>query len=347
MTFNFALQMVIDLASAGFIDRIGYRASAILAQVFCALGFLLLTILPEVMDPFLGILISVLVYAVGGGLIEVLISPIMEASPTDNKETAMSLLHSFYCWGHVGVVLLSTLFFHFFGIENWKILALLWMLVPFLDLFLFVQVPINSLIAEGEKGLTMKDLGHRRLFWILIVMMICAGASEQGISQWASTFAEAGLGVSKTMGDLMGPMFFAILMGTSRAIYGKYGTRINLQTFMIFSAILCIVSYLLISLSPWPLLSLLGCGLAGFSVGIMWPGTFSMAAAGIRNGGTLMFALFALAGDIGCSGGPTLVGLLSSVFSDSLKTGILVGTVFPILMLVSILVLKKNQKQAI
>lgn len=345
VTFNFGFQMFIDFVSAGLIDKIGYRKAVIIAQVFSAAGFLLLTILPEVMsNPFNGILIAVLVYAVGGGLLEVLVSPIVEACPSDNKEAAMSMLHSFYCWGHVGVVLLSTLFFAVFGIENWKVLAIIWMLVPLADLFLFMNVPINHLIAEGEEGLALRDLVKNKLFWILILMMLCAGASEQGVSQWASTLAEAGLGITKTMGDLMGPMFFAITMGTARAIYGKFGANIDLNRFMSFSTMLCIGSYLLIALSPWAIVSLIGCGICGFSVGIMWPGTFSMAASKIKNGGTVMFAMFALAGDVGCSVGPTLVGLASSAMSDNLKMGILFGVVFPVFMLGGLLLSRLGKK---
>ena len=234
VTFNFGLQMLVDAAAAGFIDKIGYRAAAVLAHIFAAAGFILLTILPNVMtDSFIGIMIAVLVYAVGGGLLEVLISPIVEACPTDNKEMAMSMLHSFYCWGHVAVVLLSTIFFTAFGIEKWKVMALLWAIVPVCNIFLFAKVPINHLIAEDEQGLQLTELLRKKTFWIMILLMICAGASEQAVSQWASTFAELGLGVSKTVGDLTGPMFFAILMGTSRAFYGKFGDRIRLERFMV------------------------------------------------------------------------------------------------------------------
>lgn len=345
VTFNFGLQMLIDFISPAFIDRIGYRISAMIAHVFAVAGFILLTILPEVTkDPFTGLLIAVLIYAIGGGLLEVLISPIVEACPTDNKGMAMSMLHSFYCWGHVAVVLLSTLFFSLIGIQYWKYLALFWAIVPSLNIFLFAKVPINHLIAEDEKGLTLKDLVRKKVFWIMMLLMLCAGASEQAVSQWASTFAELGLGVSKTIGDLTGPLFFAVMMGISRAIYGKFGDRINLERFMTYSTCLCIGSYLVISLSPWPVLGLLGCGLCGLSVGIMWPGTFSLASAGIKNGGTLMFALFALAGDVGCSGGPTVVGLISSAQQNNLKFGILAATIFPCLLLAGIAWNHKTQK---
>lgn len=346
VTFNFALQMLVDVLSAGFIDKIGYRAAAMLAHIFAAAGFILLTILPNVLsDPFAGIMIAVLVYAVGGGLLEVLISPIVEACPTDNKEMAMSMLHSFYCWGHVGVVLLSTIFFTAVGIENWKIMALLWAIVPLCNIFLFAKVPINHLIDEDEQGLGMADLLKKKTFWIMMLLMVCAGASEQAVSQWASAFAELGLGVSKTVGDLAGPMLFAILMGTSRAIYGKFGDKIKLEHFMTYSALLCVGSYLLIAFSPSPVLGLIGCGICGLSVGIMWPGTFSMAAARIKNGGTLMFALFALAGDVGCSGGPTVVGIVSSALGDNLNKGILAGIVFPVLLLVGIFLNHSEKKK--
>lgn len=345
VTINFGLQLLIDLLSVSFVDRIGYRASMLLAHICAALGFLLLTILPEIFsDPFIGLLIAVTIYAIGGGLLEVLVSPVMEACPTDNKEKAMSLLHSFYCWGHVGVVLLSTLFFKLFGIENWKILAVLWAIIPIINTILFTKVPMASLIEEGETGLTIPQLFSKKIFWLFLLIMVCAGASEQSVSQWASTFAEKGLGVSKTIGDLAGPMAFAILMGTARAFYGKYGERINLDLFMIYSGILCVISYLCIALVPSPIFGLIGCALCGLSVGILWPGSFSKASASIRGGGTAMFALMALAGDLGCSSGPTLVGMVSSHFGDSLNVGILSAIIFPILFLIGIGVSKAGNR---
>lgn len=343
ITFNFVLQLTIDLLSATFIDRIGYRAATILAHFFAAGGLVLLTILPDLLsDPFAGILISVMIYALGGGLLEVLVSPIVESCPSDNKATAMSLLHSFYCWGQVGVVLLSTVFFSFVGIEHWRILSLLWAVLPLANMVLFFFVPMTSLISEGERGLTLKELLSGRLFWILMLMMFCAGACEMAVCQWSSTFAELGLKVSKTVGDLAGPMFFAVMQGTARAIYGKKGEKIDLLKFMAYSGLLCIVGYLVVSLSPWPALSLLGCGVCGLAVGIMWPGTFSLAAAGIKNGGTLMFAFFALAGDMGCSMGPTLVGRIAASLGDDLNKGILCATIFPILMVAGLLLCHRS-----
>ena len=348
ITFNFVLQLIIDLLSAGFIDRIGYRASAVLAHMFACIGLLGLTFLPEILpSPFIGLLLSVGVYAVGGGLLEVLISPIVEALPTENKGKAMSLLHSFYCWGHVGVVLLSTLFFHFFGIRNWRIMAVIWALVPLFNLILFTRVPLCSLLSGDEKGYTLKELLKQPIFWLMMLLMLCAGASEQAVSQWASTFAEQGLQVSKTIGDLTGPMFFAVLMGTARLLYGKYGEKINLQKAMLLSSVLCVIAYLMISLSPLPALSLLGCGICGFSVGILWPGAFSIASASLKRGGTLLFALLALAGDLGCSGGPTYVGLIAGYFEDDFKLGILAALIFPVLMIMGIVTVKKIRKVVI
>lgn len=345
ITLNFVIQLFVDMFSAWFIDKIGYRTSIIIAHVSSAAGIVLLTVLPEILpDPFTGILLSVFLYAIGGGLLEVLVSPTVEACPTENKEKTMSLLHSFYCWGHVGVVLISTAFFAIFGIENWKFLALCWALIPVLNIFMFMKAPIYSLESEGEQGLTLKALFSKKIFWVLMLMMVCAGASEQAVSQWASTFAEQGLGVSKTVGDLAGPMAFAVLMGTSRLIYGKYGEKLRLDSFMIFSCALCIASYLCIALVPIPAVNLIGCAICGFSVGIMWPGTYSKASATIRGGGTAMFALLALAGDLGCSGGPTLAGLVSSRLDNNLKIGILAAIVFPALLLFGIFALKKNEK---
>ena len=344
VTFNFGIQLLVDLLSVGFVDKIGYRASMVIAHVLSAAGLILLTVLPEILPvPFAGILTAVMIYAIGGGLLEVLVSPVVEACPSDNKEKAMSMLHSFYCWGHAGVVLLSTLFFYVAGIENWKILAVIWALIPLANAFVFTRVPIAPLMEDGESGMRLQELFRLKVFWILLVMMVCAGASEQAVSQWASTFAEKGLGISKTAGDLAGPLAFAILMGTSRLFYGKYGERIHLERFMVYSSCLCTLSYLGISLSPFPQLGLIACAVCGLSVGIMWPGTFSKASAALPKGGTAMFALLALGGDVGCSGGPTLVGMVSGALGDDLKKGVLAGIVFPVLLLIGIVLCRKTK----
>lgn len=345
VTINFGIQLGIDLLSVTFVDRIGYRASMVLAHAASALGLIFLAVLPDLLpSPYIGIMIAIVFYAVGGGLLEVLVSPVMEACPTDNKEAAMSLLHSFYCWGHVGVVLISTIFFAVFGIHNWKYLAIIWAMVPIANMVAFIKVPIASLTKEGERGMTAKELIKSKLFWILILLMVCAGACEQAVSQWASTFAEQGLGVSKTIGDLAGPMFFAIMMGTSRGIYGKFGDKLSLEKTMAGCAFLCLGSYLLISLSPIPAISLLGCGICGFSVGIMWPGTFSIAAKSMPKS-TALYALLALGGDLGCLGGPTYVGVFSSLFHNNLHTGILFAIVFPILLILGLSMQKQKRKQ--
>ena len=334
VTFNFGIQLLTDLLSVAFVDRMGYRASMVLAHILSALGLICLTVLPEWMGhPFAGILISVIIYAVGGGLLEVLVSPVVEACPSTHKEKAMSMLHSFYCWGHVGVVLFSSIFFKLAGIENWKLLAVLWAVIPILNALVFTRVPIAPVLPEGEEGMTIGTLFQNRIFWLLFVMMICAGASEQSVSQWASLFAEKGLGISKTAGDLAGPMAFAVLMGVSRAFYGNYGEKINLDRFMAVSSVLCILSYLCLVFMPVPVLSLAGCALCGLSVGILWPGTFSRASKALPAGGTALFALLALGGDIGCSGGPSLVGMVSGMCKGNLKIGILAALIFPVLLL--------------
>ncbi|NLJ96449.1 MAG: MFS transporter [Clostridiales bacterium] len=348
ITINFGVQLLVDALAIAFVDKIGYRTSMVLAHGCATVGLICLTILPDMFsDPFVGLLLAVIIYAIGGGLLEVLVSPVMEACPTDNKEKAMSLLHSFYCWGHVGVVLLSTLFFFIFGIANWRMLALFWATIPFFNMIAFTRVPMASLIDEGDSGLSIKELFSNKIFWVILLMMLCAGASEQAVSQWASTFAEKGLNISKTLGDLTGPMTFAILMGLSRLFYGKYGDKINLERFMNLSLMLCIASYLCIVFAPTPAISLLGCTLAGLSVGILWPGTFSIAAASIRRGGTAMFALMALAGDLGCAGGPTVVGMVSDKFDGNLKPGILAAIIFPVLLLLGIMLNKSFRNKGI
>lgn len=338
VTLNFAFQIMADLISIPIVEKIGYRASAILAHIFSAIGLVTLTFLPDLLpSPFVGLLISVIIYAVGGGILEVLVSPIVESCPSDNKEKTMSLLHSFYCWGHVGVVLISTLFFSIFGIENWRILAWIWAMIPAANIFLFANVPIAPLVSEDEEGLSIKELFKSNTFWLFMLMMLCAGASEQSVSQWASAFAELGLGISKTAGDLAGPLSFAVLMGSSRVFYGKFGDKINLKKFMLISSVLCVISYLTASLSADPVVSLIACAFCGLSVGIMWPGTFSSASAKIPGGGTAMFALLAFAGDLGCSAGPTLVGFVSSLFNDDLKLGILAAVIFPAFLLLCLI----------
>lgn len=336
ITFNFGLQLATDLIAPGIVARIGVRRGTVAAHLFCGAGFLSLTVLPELLSPFWGLLCSVALNAVGGGLIEVLVSPIVEACPSDDKAGAMSLLHSFYCWGHVGVVLISTGFFALAGIGNWKILAALWALLPLTGAALFARVPIAPLLPEGETSLPVKELLKNRLFWVFALLMVCAGASELTVSQWASAFAEEGLGVDKTLGDLTGPLLFAAMMGLARLLYGKFGGKLRITRALTLTSLLCVGCYLLISLAPWPAVGLAGCGLCGFSVGILWPGTYSMAAASLRRGGTAMFAYLALAGDLGCAVGPTLAGRAAGLFGDSLQTGILLAVIFPLLMLAGV-----------
>ena len=339
ITFNFGLQLLVDLLSVGFVDRIGYRASMVLAHVLAAAGLLSMTVLPGIFgDPFTGLLVSVIIYAVGGGLLEVLVSPVMESCPSDNKEKAMSLLHSFYCWGHVGVVLISTVFFRAVGIGYWPVLAGIWALIPLINAAVFTKVPIAPLMEEGEKGIPLRQLVSMKMFWGLLIMMVCAGASEQAVSQWASSLAESSLGLSKTAGDLAGPMMFAVMMGLGRAFYGKKGDQINLEHFMKWSGMLCIISYLLIVFSPIASLGLAGCALCGLTVGIMWPGTFSIASAAMKRGGTALFALLALGGDVGCSLRPTVAGQVSGWLGDDLRAGILAAIIFPVMLLAALTV---------
>lgn len=343
---NFTVQLFVDLLSAGLIDKIGYRKSIVGAHFLAAAGLCCLGVLPYILsNPYAGVVISIFIYAVGSGLIEVIISPLVEACPTENKSGSMSLLHSFYCWGQMCVVLFSTVFFTLFGTENWRILAFLWAIVPLLNGFYLLMVPMPSLLQD-YKGIGIKALLKKKTFWLCAVIMLCAGASEIAMSQWASAFAESGLRVSKTVGDLLGPCLFAALMGSARVLYAKFSTKIALKTVMGFSAVLCIISYLLSSLSPNPILALIGCGLCGLSVGVMWPGTFSLSTKEIPNGGTAMFALLALFGDLGCTTGPASVGFITSLFGDNLSRGLLFAVIFPLVLLVMLSGLKEKKRQS-
>lgn len=345
-TTFFFTQLVVDILCAKTVDHIGYRKCIVASEIFSAAGLIGLAFLPNILpDPFTGILISVIIYAFGSGLIEVLCSPIVEACPFDNKESVMSLLHSFYCWGSVGVILLSTLFFALFGIERWRLVACLWAIVPIYNVYNFATCPIESLVEEGE-GLGIRGLLQLPMFWISIILMVCAGASEISMAQWASAYAESALGLSKTLGDLVGPCLFAIMMGISRTIYGKYGEKISLTKYMIGCGILCLFCYLAASLSGNPMIGLIGCVTCGFSVGIMWPGTISISSQKIPLGGTAMFALLAMAGDLGGSIGPGLVGIITQKANDNLRAGLLIGCIFPAILVLSILLLNRMKCSA-
>ena len=341
-TVFFLTQLAVDFICAKVVDRIGYRPCIVASEVACGLGIAGLSILPELAPtPFAGILICVVVYAIGSGLIEVLASPIIEACPFENKESMMSLLHSFYCWGFLAVILLSTLFFTVFGLENWKILALIWAIVPIYNIYNFATCPIEKLVDDGE-GMTIGQLLKEKFFWIFIILMVCAGSSEIAMAQWASAFAESALYVSKTVGDLAGPCGFALCMGISRILYGKFGEKVDLSGFMIFSGILCLACYLVAGLASIPVMGLAGCALCGFSVGIMWPGSISISSKAIPKGGTAMFALLALAGDLGGAVGPSIVGNVSQMAGDDLKAGVLAGMGFPIVLVLCVFVIRKS-----
>lgn len=330
LTVNFTLQLLADLLSVGLIDALGSRTCALLAHALCAVGLLGLTKFPDLTpDPFQGLVLASALYAAGGGLLEVLVSPIIQACPSENKEKSMSLLHACYCWGQVAVVAASTAFFALFGTDSWQTLTRLWALLPVVNFAVFLRVPIPTLLPEGEEGQRVGSLLKRRLFWLLMVMMLCAGASEQAVGQWVSAFAETGLGLGKALGDLAGPMLFAASMGVARTLYGKKGERWDLSRTMLWGSALCAGGYLMAALSPWPLLGVLGCALCGLSVGVLWPGIYSIAAGAVPRGGAAMFALLALAGDLGCSAGPALVGLAGGAQGGDLRAGLLLAALFP------------------
>ena len=341
-TVFFLTQLVVDLFCAHFVDRIGYRKCIVASEISSAAGLIGLAVLPGILpDPFTGILLCVVIYAIGSGLIEVLCSPIVEACPFDNKESVMSLLHSFYCWGSVGVILLSTLFFAAFGIGSWKVLACLWALVPIYNIFNFATCPIEHLVEDGE-GMSIGKLFTVPVFWLAILLMACSGASELAMSQWASAFVESALGLSKTLGDLVGPCLFAVTMGISRVIFGKYGEKLDLVKYMMGSGLLCLFCYILASMTSSPAAGLTGCIFCGFSVGIMWPGTLSISSKALPTGGTALFALLAMAGDLGGAAGPGLVGISAQILGNDLRSGMRIGCIFPLLLIAGLFVMKQT-----
>ena len=335
-------QLLIDLAATKFADKIGYRTCVVFSQVLSAVGLVLMAILPELLPvPFAGLLISVVIYALGSGLIEVLVSPIVEACPFENKDGRMSLLHSFYCWGAVCVILGSTLFFSVFGVENWKILTLIWALIPLYNTFNFINCPIERLVEDG-KSMGICKLLKTPVFWLMIILMVCSGASEATMAQWASAFTESAIGVSKTVGDLAGPCLFAMFMGISRMLYGKLSEKLDLTKVMLVCGIMCAGCYLLASLSSLPILGLAGCALCGLAVGVMWPGSISISSQKCPRGGTAMFAFLALAGDFGATVSPSMAGSLSEMAGGDLKMGLLAATVFPAGLVFGLLILRKK-----
>ena len=339
-------QLLVDLAATKFVDRVGYRICVVASQLMAAAGLVLLAILPELLPtPFVGVLVAVVFYAVGSGLVEVLVSPIVESCPFENKSGMMSLLHSFYCWGAVGVILGSTLFFSLFGIENHHILTLIWAVLPLYNAFNFMTCPIKQ---PGDEGESMRPGALLRLpvFWLLILLMICAGASEATMAQWASAFTEVAVGVSKTIGDIAGPCMFAVFMGISRIMYGRMSRRLDLSLSMLLCGLLCVICYLTAALCSVPVIGLAGCALCGASVGILWPGTISLSACKCPAGGTAMFAFLALAGDFGATLGPGMVGSISDMGGGDLKLGLLSATVFPIILLGVLIILHRHSARS-
>ena len=340
---NFIMQLVVDLLASKYGDKLGYRRSLVLAHASATVGVILISVMPMILsDTYGALVIATFFFAIGGGLIEVMVSPLMDDINSGDEGKSMSFLHSFYCWGQVAVVLVSTLFLVIFGQDKWMVLPFIWALVPFFNIFPFIKTPLPDTKPEHTK-IPLKQLFKNKLFILFIILMISAGASELAMSQWASYFAEVGLGVSKTVGDLLGPCMFAILMGCARVFYAKFSTKISLRKFMIASGGLCIVSYLLAALAPHPIVALIGCALCGLSVGIMWPGGLSIAAGRLPLGGVSMFAFLALAGDLGCLSGPTAVGHLSALFDGNIRSALLTAIIFPLLLILSLLKLPKRQ----
>lgn len=343
---NFGTQIVADILSVKYVDRIGYRKAAVMAHIFCSIGLMSLGVLPLIMPvPYMGLVIAVMIYAIGGGIIEVLVSPIVEFLPGDEKASAMSLLHSFYCWGQVGVVLLTTLLLKVIGSSYWFVLPILWAFIPLYNIKNFLKVPI---IEPHEDAPTMSigELLSTRGFVIALLLMLCAGASEITMSQWSSLFAEKGLQVPKVVGDLLGPCLFAVLMGIGRSIYGIWGHKINLNRALMASGILCVICYAVTIFVQNPLISLLGCAVTGLSVSLMWPGTFSVTSATYPMGGTAMFGMLAIFGDIGAAVGPWIAGVVSDAVGLGLKAGLLVAIVFPVILVIGVMLLKKLNIQS-
>ena len=343
VTYNFIIQILVDLIAVKYADRIGYRRCMVIAHIASAVGVAGLSVFPFILpNPYAGLLICITVYAMGGGLIEALVGPIVQALPLERKESAVNILHSFYCWGHAAVVILTTLFFKSAGTNNWRLLCLLWAIVPACNLILCSICPMYQLESDSESS-GIRGMFSNKRYLLFVLLMICAGAAEHAMVQWSSFFAEEGLQITKAVGDLLGPCMFALLMGTSRAVYGAFGDRFPLQKVLILAGLVCVGSYLLAVFSPIPIISLIGCGFCGLSVGLMWPGAFNLCAKFCPNGTTAMFAFLAVAGDLGCSAGPSVVSAVAAAFNGQIKAGLLVASVFPLILSVGIFTLHRQK----
>lgn len=350
ITINFATQLIVDTLSIKFVDKIGYKPLAIVSQGIAFIGLASLGILPNILsNSYLGIVVSIMLSAIGSGITEVIISPIVESIPGEKKTAEMSLLHSFYCWGQVTVVLLTTIMIRVFGNDLWYVAPVIWSIIPLVNTINFIGVPIKPNLTSEEKTPFFKMLFSKQ-FLLLIVIMICSGASEIGMSQWSSYFAEAGLKVSKMTGDLLGPCLFAVLMGSGRMIFGFVGEKINLKTALTCSALLCAFCYLGTCFINNSVFSLLTCAITGITVSIMWPATLSLAARLFPKGGGSMYSVLALSGDTGCTLGPWFISFMTIKMSidaasgEALKTGLGFGALFPILMIIAISMLNISKK---
>lgn len=311
---NFTLQLFADITSPNLISRFGYRKCAMTAQALCAVGLILMPGLCILTGGvYISFIIPVLIYSYGAGMIEVLASPIVEAIPDLPENTKMSMLHSFYSWGQMTCVALTTLALHFIGYERWFLIPVLWSAIPIFGIILFSRARLDMAdMAEKES-----EKGGRlfcRSFVLMLIIMTCAGASEIAMSEWSSLFAEEALGVSKVAGDLFGPCMFALFMGMGRMCHAKFGERLNLSRLIKACSLLCVICYVGAALLRPAAASLIFCALTGLSVSLMWPGALSLAAAR-NNGGARMYGLLAAFGDIGCIIGPVVTSSVSE-FAD-------------------------------
>lgn len=345
---NFVTQLMTDLVSIKFIEKVGYRIAAVMAHLLASIGLVLLGTLPNIMPVVPALVTATLFYSVGGGLLEVIVSPIVDSLPGEEKESSMSLLHSFYCWGQVLVILITTCLLFFIGNKNWHIIPILWAILPIYNLIKFLKVPMLPPLTSDER-MPIKKLLNSKIFLVILLLMLCAGASELALAQWASLFTEKALGVSKAIGDVFGPCLFGVLMGVGRTVYGIYGGKVKLLRVLIISSLLCICAYLLASLSQNAMISLVGCALCGLSVSLMWPGMLSFASEEFKTGGTAMFGIMAVFGDMGCSVGPWVIGFVSEFTiatgeAQALRYGVLAAVIFPIVMMIGTLFLQKKRK---
>lgn len=358
---NFTTQVLVDIIASRLVDRYGFRVFVLPSDILAVIGLVLFGLTPVLFDNILtGLVFSTIIFSASCGLQEVMLSPIVNAIPHNDKGPAMALMHSFYAWGQVATIIITTLFLFFFGIENWQVIVFLWALVPLVNFFMFLAAPFPGVIHENQR-MTMRDLILKPFYLVALLAIMGGAATELVMNQWSSTFSEKVLELPKVTGDILGMCGFAVFLGLGRVLYGRYGSKINMNNVLVGSAAAAVVCYIAVAISPLPAISLAACAVCGLAASLLWPGTLVITAEKYPLAGAWIFAILAAAGDIGAASGPFAAGVITDLtrqmpsilqFAASLqllpdqfaiRIAILLSAIFPLFTLACHWFLKQRQ----